>query len=262
MKRKDPTSGSKKQTPEKKRPAGGKSSCRPQKQDETEVVLLPVTPDKVFVFWERPAEPASPDKEPAGASSADRDVLRLHESGQSPTTSGRQDIAQEAPIDSRGGSTYLSLRQAGSSCQAEIGYTDQKGRFVQTGQSPLTETPRPLPLPAELLRQQPTEATAPPAPPPVPARLEETSPVGLPDLTPKSAGGVEEDRALPESDEFLVQKRLAIFRHLSEAVPLPAAAGSRNTTPTDRSGLAGGMPRQMDLTEISEQKFVAGISSR
>ena len=79
-----------------------------------------------------------------------------------------------------------------------------------------------------------------------------------------------------ESELLLIERRTAIFRHLSEAVPLAKteselvssqvryqAGQADQAGQAERSGQSrpAGIHREKDLTEISEQKFVAGISS-
>jgi hypothetical protein len=260
MKRDDPAPGSKQQAPETGHHAGEESRSLPQQYGETGVVLLPVSPDKVFAFWEIGPGPAGSD------SRQDQAVLRFHESAGAAGESDRQDTSLELPIELHAGSRYLDLRQAGSSCQAEIGYTGEEGRFIETARSEVAETPRPLPLPEPALGRQPAEGAAPqhPLPPmpawPAPVPFAQPGPGPGPEFMP------EEEEALglmPDTEEFLIQRRLAIFRHLSEAVPLfeaghPLAASQACISP----GPKGFMPPARDLTEFSERKFVAGISSK
>ncbi len=261
MKRDDPQPGSKQQSSETGPPPHEESRSLPGTSGESGVVLLPVNPDKVFAFWEITAGPTDNDNR-QGDAPLDRAVLRLRESGEAPSKGDQQDTSHEVPIEPQAGSTYVSLRQAGSSCQAEIGYTDRKGRFVQAAQSEITETPRPLPRPEKTMNHQSTGGAGPLSPAPVPTWMG-PGPVARPHPEPGVLPVEGGDLSRQETEEFLVKRRLAIFRHLSEAVPL-VEAGSAFTSSqqAERPIPEGGMPRKEDLTEISERKFMAGISSR
>ncbi|MEJ2690226.1 MAG: DUF4912 domain-containing protein [Deltaproteobacteria bacterium] len=177
------------------------------------------------------------------------------------------------PIEPHAGSRYLHLRHAGSSCQAEIGYTGEEGRFIQAARSEVAETPRPLPPPEPPMSRQPVEGAGPQhhiPPRPLPAMA--TWPAPAPFVKPGPGPGpetefipVEEDvpSSMPESEELLIKRRLAIFRHLSEAVPLFEAGHALEAVHAIIiSGTKDFLPMTRDLTEISERKFVAGISSR
>lgn len=268
----DPTPGSKPQAPEAGHPPHAESSSLPAASGESDVVLLPVTPDKVFAFWEIGAGPAADGNRQEEASPPDRLVLRLHESGESGPADKQQDISHEVPIEPHPGSRYLNLEQAGSFCQAEIGYTDQEGRFVQTAQSAPSETPRPATLP-EKARSHQQAGEAGPLPPPSMPTVEH-KPVARPhpearDLsieTDNRSPGLPpveaDDRSRPGTEKFLIRRRLAIFRHLAETVPLAEAEGLCPTAQAERPTRGEGIRREKNLTEICERKFVAGIFSR
>lgn len=268
MKQDDPASGSKQQTPETGHQADEESRSLPQQYGETGVVLLPVTPDKVFAFWEMDAGPAEGDNPSNAAPSQDQAVLRFHESGGSSEERGQQETSLELPIEPHAGSRYLHLQHAGSSCQAEIGYTGEEGRFIQTARSDVAETPRPLPTPEPPPNRQPPEGAAPKHPLPAMATWPAPAPFAQPGPGPCRETefiSVEKDvpGSIPESEEILIKRRLAIFRHLSEAVPLFEAGHTLEAVHAIIiSGTKDILPMTRDLTEISERKFVAGISSR
>lgn len=262
MKGNNPPPGAKQKAPETghQSPQDEPRSLR-EASGETEIVLLPVSPDRVFAFWEMGEESAG-GGDRNGDSHTDQAVLRFHESRPSPAANAQQDLSQEVPIEPQAGSRYFNLGQAGTTCQAEIGFADREGRFRQEARSTATETPRPLPPPEDTISRELTDGTGPLPPPSAPTRIGEPHPVSPPDLIPGPLPVERDESAVAKPEEFLVKRRLAIFRHLSEAVPLAEADHLLPTEQTVHLVVQGDMTRKSDLTEISERKFATGISSR
>ena len=310
MKRDDPAKGSKHKTVKAGHHHKKESLDLPETYGETRVVLLPVNPTKVHAFWDLASGAAKDSGRKEGQA-----VLRLHEAGGAPASSGQKESSVEVPVGSHAKSKYVNLQQSGKSYQAEIGYSTKGGQFVQAAQSNVAETPRPLPAPEKTMPQQPPAGpmqqqpapwvapqpvwdrphenathrppagTAPPsfgalppadwasAPPreqhpPAPSYQAKPTPHGI--AKPSSERGIgregESSRSTTESEALLIKRRTAIFRHLSEAVPLSKELSLSKEERKFAAGQPGqpgpaGLPRKKDLTEISEQKFVAGISS-
>ncbi len=312
MKRDDPTAGSKHKAVKSGQHHKKESHDLPESYGETRVVLLPVSPTKVFAFWDIAAGDAKSSGRQEG-----QPVLRFHETDGSSKESRQKDVSVEMPIKPDAKSSYMNLQQPAKSYQAEIGYKEKEGRFTQAAQSNVAETPRPLPAPEKTrthqpparplhhpaapgitpqpswskapeksLEHRPSAETAqrPPAPktfspvdqasarqqeqtPFAPSHNARTAPRGIGQPSPEHSiiQEGESSRSTAESEALLIKRRTAIFRHLSEAVPLFSVGNDKagNKLTAERSGLPGpdGIPRKKDLTEISEQKFVAGLSS-
>jgi hypothetical protein len=187
----------------------------PEEYGETRIVLLPVGPDKIHAFWE-----IDPGRQ-------GRPVLRLHETGPSPTEDEAEKGALEIPIEPLVTSRYINLRPTGGFYQAEIGHVGQKGRFMQAALSNVVETPRAIARP----------------------RLEHVP--------------GPEAKCLPadsESEAFLMKRRAAVFSHLAGTRPVPRA-GSESMADQSSQTRPSVNPPEKDLTEFSEHKFLAGISS-
>jgi hypothetical protein len=187
----------------------------PEAYGETRIVLLPVGPDKIHAFWEiDPAQQGRP-------------VLRLHETGPSPTENGTKKGAWDIPIEPRVTSRYMNLRPTGGFYQAEIGHLGQEGRFMQAALSNVIETPRAI------------------ARPPV-------EDIPRPEEKSLSAGS--------EPEAFLMKRRAAVFSHLTGTKPLPRAGSESKTDQSFQTSPSGSLPEK-DLTEFCEHEFLAGISS-
>jgi hypothetical protein len=211
----------------------------PTSYGRNRLVLLVVDPYLIHVYWD--LDSAVPPA--AGA----RPILRFHES------QADQTRPFDVDIDFTTSSWYVNLWSPGKVYYADVGWRNQDGSFIQLARSNVVDTPPAWPCPAET-RQVAIAAS--------PAE-------GNVAMAGSPAPKVEPPPVTQHADSFAhLQSRLAeLYAIRGELPPLhePVAPDfePEEEIPGEPSQPEVLMPPQeLDLTQLSEERFTPGISSR
>ena len=124
------------QRPLRNREQPAEEEALPQFYEPTRVVLLPVDPYLVFVYWELAADERERAEERLqGANPPARPVLRFHE-----VTNAHAPF--DVDIELAAGNWYVHLWSPEQSYCAELGLKEEDGGFISLARSNIAHTPR------------------------------------------------------------------------------------------------------------------------
>jgi hypothetical protein len=237
----------------------------PDSDEETKVVLLPVNPYLVHVYWgiaandreelERAFRRPGPRAQP---------VLRFYNITQVNLDATIAPSWFDVEINLRAGNWYVHLDSPARSYCIDLGLRTAGGAFHRLARSNVAETPRASPSEKVEESYLRVEADSPRVETVV-AAVEPTDFVGVPPQAPddgEQQGGKDKR---PEAKELRIFRTVApgeIERKLAELYRLQGWESPRWAP----KGSSAGEPRpsgkeRADLTELSEKSFRAGISS-
>lgn len=247
----------------------------PDSYGKPRVVLLPVAPKMVHVFWDVNAGPHGRLKQQNGEDPRQAEaILRFHE-GPDLVDKGATDHAFfDVIIDPHRQNSYVHLLDPGQSYLVEIGFKTQNGQFFPAARSNVAEMPRVCPV-----SETDNRDTSIPVNPekffsgkkideePLGDNLDNLIDAGKTKATKKVEKNPEifkdknrfDEGILAQSSDQaeILKRRAVIFKHLQRTMPSHAARTIQ--FPGLNALVEGG--RCFDLTALSEKKFMAGISS-
>jgi hypothetical protein len=231
------------------------SSSLPSSFGETNVMLVPVDPTTAHVYWD--VSPA--DLKKSGSAQA---VLRFYdikgESFDGTNARGFFDVA----IDLGAGSSYASLGSTEGSCQVDLGFMREDGRFVTLARSNTAQRPRSAPSTrreersmlvtggydqVQLFPQGPMAA-------PGESSLDQAT-----RRVDHSAGQEGEPGRLAEQPLHAEAREKEPGRFSSQSGPTATDPSGASTIRSKGSGHQ--QVQEADLTEWSETSFKSGLSS-
>jgi len=251
----------------------------PESYGETKVMLLPVEPYLIHAYWEfSQRQSLCLDEEQGkikhrvnGEQKHTRPILRCYE------VSSDEDWKNTAPyfdvnIDLAAGNCYVPLFKAGNSYLVELGFKTRDGHFFAAAQSNIVETPRTEPLPEkdESTATKETREYSPPM-----ANHKEFLPDQSDTLESFSATAKIQPQASLKEKERLVKAaitstggpgdKVAEKNFVSNQFFRENAAlddQSIATSPQKTVHIRDKGKNNLDLTELSEEKFAFGFSSK
>jgi len=225
----------------------------PETYGAKRVVLLPVAPGKVHVYWEFVMRQSGPTAPFAGDDQRrTRAVLRFYQ-----VAGGVEAPYLDLEVDSYVGHRYVELPPSGGSYVVEFGFRAATGDFFPALRSTVVETPPLLPLPSAATGP---EAAAGSEEPIMADRLAREAGLGA-EARPGRSGKKGHGKLAAVSAS-------ANIKFLGEALE---AGGSRDQIRAEMARLSGlALSREdilrpaqpMDLTERCEKRFLFGNSSK
>jgi len=253
------------ETPEASAQVECESEELPKIDEETKVVLLPVNPYLVHVYWgiaandleeiARVLRRVGPRAQP---------VLRFYDVTQADVDATSAPSWFEVEIDLRAGNWYVHLESPGKSYCLDLGLRTEGGGFQPLARSNVTETPRAWPSDkveeSYLLVEEDSPPVATAVPPGEPA--EEGQAPAVPVSADEQYGGEEKELERQERTHFRTFAPGKMERIIAELY------GQRRREWSGLASKAGGTDdpqpsgkERADLTELSERSFRTGLAS-
>lgn len=212
------------------------------------IVLLPVAPDRVHIYWEIDRRVmAESGLTAAGEESRLRILLQSHEAVESPEEAPSLPIFLEVEPAADTRKCYVSLPKPEQTLSAAVGLQTRQGIFVPLAESNRITTPA----------LHPAAKTEPSPPGPAGAqRLPQLPERAIPATSPE-ATGKQHPGEFPVPEE-IVRRRIAEFYSLIYRVDFSPPEESAQSPDSPEQHI---QKRVLDLTEFSEQRFALGTSS-
>ncbi len=243
------------ETPESPRKLMSEPGELPESYGETRVVLLPVEPYLLHVYWEVTSVELEKAKDQLGDEyGRSKAILRCYDVTDIIFEGTNAHGSFDVPVDLSAKSWYVDLWSPEKSYFVELGFKTEGGRFFPIARSNIAEIPPAWPAPktdehymlvADIKGNRHLEMRS-------PFVAEENS----------SRAKVHEE---PFGDDGIAAGRVNATAEMRKPEPVPESLGSTEQSSKEKERPSHKIAERFcdfDLTEMSEKRFTSGLSSK